>query len=71
MDKGPWKIHVAYEVEPGDVFIPVFSIYSEDFEKDVQLEVTGDFADDADRRAYCEWLADVLNAASERVRAEP
>ena len=59
MDKGPW--HVLIEPEEGRTD---WYVGSDDFSHDVWLKVTGDFKDDADRLAYCEWLAGVLNAAT-------
>jgi hypothetical protein len=59
MDKGPWQVfnppHAPYD----------FVVASGDFEHDVWLRVSGDFADDDEKRAYCEWLAGVLNKACE------
>lgn len=51
-DKGPWT--------PSD---DGRHIQSEDFEHDVTLRVSGDFATDEDRIAYTKWLAAKLNAA--------
>jgi len=53
VDNGPWKLwfRAGYLV----------GVISEDFTRDVGLEVTGDFADYGQRLAYCEWLRDVLN----------
>ena len=53
MDRGPWT--VEHEGR---------HLYSADFEHDVCLEITGDFAGDAGRIEYAEWLAEVLNAAA-------
>jgi hypothetical protein len=57
MDKGPWRVF------PDEMGTPIY-VSSDDFAHDVQLRVFGDFADDAERLAYCEWLAGVLNSAS-------
>lgn len=40
------------------------TLYSGDFRHDAALTVTGDFASDDDRNAYCDWLAEVLNTAT-------
>jgi hypothetical protein len=61
MDKGPWRVVVHYE-DWWHAYIA-----SDDFSRDVALKVGGDFADTDDRKAYCEWLAGVLNKAAERV----
>ena len=58
MDAGPWKVH------PPVKGCDDWHVASDDFSRDVWLQVSGDFKDDADRLAYCEWLAGVLNAAT-------
>ena len=58
MDKGPWEIY-RYRGS-------LIGVISGDFDYDVTLEVTGAFSDKAERLAYCEWLAGVLNKAAER-----
>jgi len=60
MDRGPWKINydradVASGVESGD------------FEHDVVLRVTGDFAGPDQLKQYCEWLARKLNAVEQEL----
>lgn len=40
----------------------LLGVISEDFGRDVSLEVKGDFTDEGDKLAYCEWLRDKLNA---------
>jgi hypothetical protein len=57
MDKGPW--HVCRYKDFGIVA-------SDDFTHDVRIDFTGDFADDAERLAYCQWLAGVLNKAADQ-----
>jgi hypothetical protein len=59
MDKGPWRVimNIAFPTR-------AVGVMSDDFSRDVVLAVSGDFATDADRLAYCEWLAGVLNAAT-------
>jgi hypothetical protein len=59
MDKGPWEVTLSLDCG-GD-----WCVASDDFTHDVRIDFTGDFADDAERLAYCEWLAGVLNKASE------
>jgi len=59
MDKGPWVV-----IGPPLSGRARWVVGSDDFEHDVWLHVSGDFADDDERRAYCEWLAQVLNQAS-------
>ena len=49
-DKGPWSVS-----SDG------CTIGSDDFTHDVHLRVTGDFSDDAERKAYSENLAKKLN----------
>jgi hypothetical protein len=56
MDRGPWT-HLHDRT--GSV------IASDDFRHDVVLQVSGDFADEAERLAYCDWLAKTLNEAGE------
>lgn len=58
MDKGPWS--VFYGAPPERRLVGVIS---EDFDRDVVLRVDGDFADDAERLAYCKWLVAKLNTA--------
>lgn len=58
MDKGPWRVYVPIGNEPWGVFVE-----SEDFEHDVRLEVTGDFATTSDHILYADWIAGVLNRA--------
>lgn len=55
MDRGPWQV-----IEPDDGKHD-WVVGSDDFTHDVWLYVTGDFADDDQRRRYCEWLAQRLN----------
>lgn len=58
MDKGPWvvlKLSIWHES---------YCVASDDYKHDVTLEVTGDFADNDERRRYCEWLRDTLNKAT-------
>jgi hypothetical protein len=45
-------------------------VISDDFEHDVTLRISGDFADDAQRLAYAEWLCAVLNNVSHSIRAQ-
>ena len=59
MDKGPWRL-LYDDAEDSN---PV-GIASDDFSRDVVLYVTGDFADNDERRRYCEWLRDALNKAT-------
>lgn len=56
MDKGPWKATARHDGK--------LCVASEDFEHDVQLIVSGDFADEGQRADYCAWLAGVLNKAT-------
>ena len=66
MDRGPWQV-IAPDDGKRD-----WVVGSDDFEHDVWLYVTGDFADDDQRRQYCEWLAATLNSATTTsVKAEP
>jgi hypothetical protein len=58
MDKGPWSVASTQG--------SFARIESDDFRRDVTLIVSGDFADDAERLAYCEWLAGVLNKAADQ-----
>ena len=58
MDKGPWRV---WESDYGRAYI-----VSDDFSRDVSLRVAGDFETAAEKLAYCEWLAGVLNKAAER-----
>lgn len=53
-DHGPWTVS-----EDGRV------IQSDDFTHDVALTVSGDFASNADRRAYSEELAKRLNGVGD------
>jgi len=53
-DRGPWGIRAEPEKETVVVF-------SEDFEHDVILRISGDFANYAQKVAYAEWLAKRLN----------
>ena len=46
-DKGPWRATTLY-------------VGSDDFERDVSLEINGDF-DIGERDKYAEWLAKELN----------
>ena len=50
MDKGPWR---ADDVGA--------AVYSDDFELDVSLHISGDFPDASVRIAYAKWLALRLN----------
>lgn len=54
MDKGPWSIFTGSSGK-------LLGVISEDFEHDVHLEVKGDFRDDMEKLAYCEWLRNKLN----------
>jgi len=56
MDKGIWSLF--YGAPPDE---PLVGVISDDFEHDVALKVHGDFADDAQKEAYCRWLLTVLN----------
>ena len=55
MDKGRWE----WGYHDG-----VLSVQSEDFKRDVQIVVTGDFDGEKDAKAYMEWLTETLNSAS-------
>ena len=59
MDKGPWKV-IAPDKGKSD-----WHVGSDDFAHDVWLAVSGDFEDDAQRKAYCDWLASRLNGYDE------
>lgn len=48
MDKGPWIVTPNY-------------VGSEDFTRDVALEIHGDFGE-GERDKYAQWLADTLNS---------
>lgn len=61
MDKGPWRV---CKPVPGQKW----AVLSDDFKHDVMIYLTGDFADDDQRRRYCEWLVGVLNVAARRIR---
>lgn len=67
MDRGPWNVCM----NNGRA-----EILSEDFNHDVMLRISGDWADNAQRTQYAEWLANELNecprlrAENERLRAE-
>ena len=64
MDKGPWEIFYddrVVDAETGQKRI--IGISSDDFEHDVLLRVSGDFATYEDRHRYCELLAATLNSA--------
>lgn len=52
-DKGPW---VAKQVENGAVLL-----MSEDFQHDVCLKLSGDFESAEERKAYGEYLAEILS----------
>jgi hypothetical protein len=54
-DKGPWT--VCHEDGRG--------IESDDFNHDVHLSIVGDFGSDAERFAYAQGLAEVLNKHNE------
>lgn len=60
-DAGPWT---ARQDAQGQV-----SIESDDFNHDVVLRVTGDFANGADRLAYGRYIADILTAGCRRAAA--
>lgn len=63
MDKGPWKAEV-WKRATGNIMV----IQSDDFEHDVALEISGDFEDWDQRKAYAEWLADALTRATDNQR---
>lgn len=54
VDAGPWAV-----TETGNV-------QSNDFEHDVKLGISGDFASKEERLAYGRWLVDTLNKAAKR-----
>ena len=64
MDKGPWQ------AIPPDEGKSDWAVCSDDFGPDVALIVTGDFEDDAHRKAYCDWLAARLNGY-DRLKVKP
>lgn len=53
MDRGPWWIVSV----TGSKAV----IASHDFEHDVCLEITGDFASKEEREQYAQWLAEILS----------
>ena len=53
MDRGKWT---------WGFYDGVFVVGSDDFSRDVSLVVSGDFKDEADAKAYMDWLTGVLNA---------
>jgi hypothetical protein len=54
MDKGPWTVEYSKAKR-------MWCLQSDDFEHDVRLYITGDFADEDQRRRYANWLARRLN----------
>jgi len=56
MDKGPWEIYWETTFPP-----TAGGVVSDDFEHDVVLTISGDFADESDKLEYCEWLRNKLN----------
>ena len=64
MDKGPWEIYYDDRVVNGDTGQKrIIGLLSDDFEHDVLLRVSGDFATYEDRHHYCKLLAAKLNSA--------
>lgn len=63
MDNGPWTL--CYD-RAGELS----GVESDDFEHDVALRVTGDFEGPEQLKAYCEWLANKLNAVQPSVPHE-
>jgi hypothetical protein len=55
VDRGPWSVAMV-DGKP--------ELFSDDFEHDVKLRISGDFADDQQRMNYANALAAQLNAAS-------
>lgn len=58
MDKGPWHIYTGSGGK-------LLGVISDDFDHDVSLEVKGDFRDNLQKLAYCEWLRNKLNESGE------
>lgn len=61
MDKGPWEVRRV---------IGGWEVWSDDFDHDVALSITGDFEDDVERRKYAEWLCAKLNGTADHVPGE-
>lgn len=61
-DKGPWAV--------SDWSNGRIAVQSDDFDHDVALEVTGDWAEPGEKRKYAEQLAAVLNASLRLQAAE-
>lgn len=61
VENGPWR----YQANPkAPEFVHRHFLESADSRNDVRLYISGNFADDAQRRAYGEMLAERLNQAS-------
>lgn len=56
MDRGPWTLY--YGPPPQRKLLGVIS---DDFERDVALEVSGDFESQEEKERYCHWLIARLN----------
>lgn len=60
-DKGPWRVEATSDGAVG--------ISSDDFGHDVMLTVSGDFSDGNLKRAYAQYLADILTDGCVRAHA--
>jgi hypothetical protein len=58
VDKGPWKLCARSDGK--------LCVASDDFEHDVQLIISGDFADEFQRADYAAWLAKTLNKGADQ-----
>jgi hypothetical protein len=61
VDKGPWELYYSSPEHP-----KLIGVISNDFERDVVLDVSGDFSSSAEKEAYCRWLLTVLNRPADQ-----
>ncbi len=60
-DAGPWKFDFS---EKGEL-----ALYSDDFNHDVMMRVSGDFGDKRNKEIYGEYICEILNKGCARAKA--